>query len=242
MVNNFYVYEHTRPDTGAVFYVGKGSGNRSHKTSGRNRYWKRVVSKAGGFVVRIIADGIDEELAFLVERERINQLRLCGRMLVNFTDGGEGTSGLKHSDESKALMSMRQKGIQKPPMTDETKRKLSEAKKGRVYGRRTKEWCENISKALTGRKRTPEECANISKAKKGAILSDEVKAKMSVARLGEKNHMYGKAHTESAIKKMRSAILSRTDITCPHCGKTGSHANMHRWHLDNCKHRKDTND
>ena len=26
-------------------------------------------------------------------------------------------------------------------------------------------------------------------------------------------------------------------ITCPHCGKEGRPVNMHRWHLDNCKHK-----
>jgi len=45
----FYVYEHTRNDTGLVFYVGKGNGKRLNvgKNGGgsRNRYWKHIVPK-----------------------------------------------------------------------------------------------------------------------------------------------------------------------------------------------------
>jgi hypothetical protein len=47
----FYTYEHIRPDTGAIFYVGKGKGSRCTEKGKRNNYWKRIVRKAGGFEV-----------------------------------------------------------------------------------------------------------------------------------------------------------------------------------------------
>lgn len=99
----FYVYEHTRPDTGIVFYVGKGSGWRAGITQHRNPYWKNVVAKAGGFTVRKIVENVDEELAFLAEQERIDQLKRLGVKLTNLTGGGEGSSN--PSEETRRKMS-----------------------------------------------------------------------------------------------------------------------------------------
>lgn len=99
----FYVYEHIRPDTGMVFYVGKGSGWRAGITQHRNPYWKNVVAKAGGFNVRKIVENVDEELAFLSEQERIDQLKRLGVKLTNLTEGGEGSSN--PSEETRRKMS-----------------------------------------------------------------------------------------------------------------------------------------
>ena len=52
---------------------------------------------------------------------------------------------------------------------------------------------------------------------------------------GDKNPMWNKKHKPSTRAKIGSKAKRR--IECPHCGKTGNIANMHRWHLDNCKHK-----
>ena len=102
---NFYVYEHTRNDTGLVFYVGKGSGQRLNigKFGGgrRNPHWKHIVAKAGGFEAKKIVDALDNELANLAEMERIDQLRRLGYKLANITDGGDGTTGHKLTEDAK---------------------------------------------------------------------------------------------------------------------------------------------
>lgn len=43
----FYVYQHTRNDTGEVFYVGKGSGDRLKSNKRRNSHWTRIVAAHG---------------------------------------------------------------------------------------------------------------------------------------------------------------------------------------------------
>jgi hypothetical protein len=86
-----------------VFYVGKGSGWRSGITQHRNNYWKNVVAKAGGFTVRKIVENVDEELAFLAEQERIDQLKRLGVKLTNLTNGGEGS--FNPSEETRRKMS-----------------------------------------------------------------------------------------------------------------------------------------
>jgi Zn ribbon nucleic-acid-binding protein len=116
----FYVYEHLRPDTNTVFYVGKGSGWRSGTTQHRNTYWKNVVAKAGKFSVRKIVQNVDEELAFLAECERIDQLKRLGIKLTNLTDGGEGSSN--PSEETRRKMSECRKGEKNPRFNLDSRR------------------------------------------------------------------------------------------------------------------------
>lgn len=85
----FYVYEHIRHDTGAVFYVGKGKGERAWDEQKRNPYWRRVVSRHG-YDARIVVAGLDEELALLAEVELIDKQTRLGARLTNLTAGGEG--------------------------------------------------------------------------------------------------------------------------------------------------------
>ena len=155
--SDFYVYEHIKPPTKEVFYVGKGSGKRARARSNRNQYWHNVVNKHG-FEVKFIVENIDEELAFLVEEERIDQLRRLGIKLCNMTDGGEGSSGLVLSDEVKQMVSQRFKGKK---LTEEHKKKCSESLK---KIKKSKEWVEKISQKLRGRKRRPEENIGAARA------------------------------------------------------------------------------
>ncbi len=33
--------------------------------------------------------------------------------------------------------------------------------------------------------------------------------------------------------------VKQRPVTCPHCGKSGGHKTMPRWHFDNCKYKKE---
>lgn len=92
----FYVYEHIRNDTNAVFYVGKGKEYRANSKKDRNKYWHHVVNKANGFIINYVAKDLNEEMAYLVEQERIDQLKRLNIKLTNLTLGGEGASGGEH--------------------------------------------------------------------------------------------------------------------------------------------------
>ena len=92
----FYVYEHIRNDTNAIFYVGKGKANRAYTQRNRNKHWHSIVNKVG-FTVRFIVKDVDEELAYFAEEERIDQLKRLGIKLANINAGGAGVgSGNKH--------------------------------------------------------------------------------------------------------------------------------------------------
>jgi hypothetical protein len=94
---DFYVYEHIRPDTGQVFYVGKGRANRAEELStGRNKHHRHITKKMARLGLRVevvfIARDIPEESALLLEVMRIAMWRAARIPIVNLTLGGEGVA------------------------------------------------------------------------------------------------------------------------------------------------------
>lgn len=104
----FYVYAHKKP-CGEVFYIGKGKNRRAWSKYDRNSMWVNTANKYG-YTVEIIHDNLTEQEAFDKEVELIRKYgrRNIGTgILTNLTDGGEGVTGHVHSEEYKALMSVK---------------------------------------------------------------------------------------------------------------------------------------
>lgn len=160
MAAGFYVYEHRRLDTGAVFYVGKGSGKRLRVTQHRNPYWCSVARKAG-WTAHVVFLTEDEELSFLVEYEVIRSYRSRGFRLTNMTDGGEGMSGHTFTAESIAQRSEKQRGQKRP----------------------------SVSEKMRGRPKSPEHRRKLAETRMGKRHTDETRALMSRRRLGRKPQM-----------------------------------------------------
>lgn len=157
----YYVYLHRRADDGRVFYVGKGKGKRA-RSKKRNRKWHNIVNKHG-FTWEILFDGLTEREALDEEVSVIAELRYFGYSLANLTDGGEGTSGIFVSEETKA--------------------KLRAANLGKKL---TPETIAKVIASHIGKKRTPEQRARMGLWCKGVPLSDEHKEKLRKAKLGKK--------------------------------------------------------
>lgn len=99
----FYIYAHYRNDTGEVFYVGKGEGNRHKSKQGRNPYWENIV-RAHGYKAEILEYFETEDEAFQAEQSLIAELGrkdLGKGLLVNMSDGGEGASGAVRTPEQR---------------------------------------------------------------------------------------------------------------------------------------------
>lgn len=88
-MNIFYVYCHLRLDTASPFYVGKGKDDRVTSKKNRNTHWRHIAESIG-YSYAIVAENLNEELAFLCEVELIDQYRRLGYQLANYTDGGDG--------------------------------------------------------------------------------------------------------------------------------------------------------
>jgi hypothetical protein len=185
---NCYVYEHIRKDTNAVFYVGKGTGYRYTSKENRNNHWHNIVKKHG-FTVNFIAKNLDEELAHLCEIERIDQLKRIGIKLCNATNGGEGISGHKHSDQTKQKISQKLKG----------KNVGSTINVGRKH---TQQMKEKISKSLVGNKR-----------RLGISHTKETLEIIKFHSMGKNNPMFGKKQKDSTKSKISEKMNGRIRIT-----------------------------
>jgi hypothetical protein len=112
--------------------------------------------------------------------ERINKekewISFIGRnQLTNSTDGGEGTCGLKHSEETRKLISILKTGNENMlghHHTEETKKIISE---------------------------------KISEILKGRFPSEETKRKISESNKGKHQEWLGKKHKPESIEKMKKS-------------------------------------
>tara|TARA_R110000868_G_scaffold76573_4_gene220142 strand:- start:1886 stop:2503 length:618 start_codon:yes stop_codon:yes gene_type:complete len=200
----FYVYQ-LKTSEGEVIYIGKGSGNRMWKhlqiAKGKSLNRQRnpklynkissIVNSNGYVKPEILFESDIEVECFNKEIELISNIGLDN--LCNLTEGGEGTSGYKLSDETKVKMSKAKKGVKKTykrvgyvvsketkvkisesmmgheghwkgkKLSEDTKKKMSEAKRGRVF---TEEHRRKISEALKNRKLSETHKENIRNSNK----------------------------------------------------------------------------
>jgi hypothetical protein len=199
---SFYAYAHVRPgaDAAGVFYVGKGKKRRAYDFMRRNPHHQRTIDKYGAENIEVgIVHCSDEATAFDLEIGLIKCLRRMGVKLTNLTDGGEGVTGVRHSEESRLQMSKTRKGRSH---SENTKAKMSiirEGEKNSFYGKRhSEETKRKISEAKkanpnrywAGKTRSEEDRKKMSIAHKGRKhppVSDETKLKISIANKGRKN-------------------------------------------------------
>jgi hypothetical protein len=102
-MQKYYVYVHYRLDKEIPFYVGKGQGNRAYVTTGRNSWWTAIHNKTL-IDVDIVKYFDLEDDAFAYEIELIAELSK-NYTLCNLTSGGEGSSGYKHTNKTRAAIS-----------------------------------------------------------------------------------------------------------------------------------------
>lgn len=175
-----YVYTWTRPDTGEVFYVGLGRGNRDVTPKIHNTVFMRIVAKLKrdglNAVVERIADhlSVDEARALEIsEIARIGRKHLGTGPLANLNAGGEG--GADPSEETRQKISAAQRGGKH---SLEARARIRAANLGKV---RSAETCERIGAAKRGVVHDPKTRAKIGDALRGKPLSVETRARMCEA-------------------------------------------------------------
>lgn len=151
----FFVYLHRRATDNRIFYVGKGCRYRHKSKWNRSQHWHNIVNKHG-YIIEIAQSGLTEKEAFTLEIELIAKYKNLG--LCNRTIGGEGSSGVIVSEETKA--------------------------KHRAL-RWTPEWRMNMSQKAKERYKNPEFRA-ARKAEHEKIMNrPEVKEKLRVAAINQ---------------------------------------------------------
>lgn len=178
-MSDHYVYIHKRASDSTVFYIGKGCRRRAWATSGRNQVWKNIVAKHG-VVVYIAHSGLSENCAFTLERILVAANRIA--CIANLVDGGGGTCGMRHTEESRARIGAANKG---KIMTLKALTNLQACRTGRKIKEATR---LKMSAAKLGRKHdwhTEASRAAISSAHMGMRPSDASRAKMSASKIGK---------------------------------------------------------
>lgn len=175
---SYCVYKHTSP-SGKV-YIGKTKQKpeirwRKHGQGYQtNRYFWRAIQKYGwdNFEHKVLFEGLTKEESSIKEQELIKQYNSNNSMYgYNLSSGGDG-------------------GREGVPQSEEAKRKVSAANKGRLVGeknhlygvRKYKE--ENPFYGKHHSEETKEKISNLLKGKK---MSDDFKKKISKAMTGKNN-------------------------------------------------------
>lgn len=186
-----YVYRHIRLDKNEPFYIGIGSRiNRCYTEKTRNKLWHYIIDKTD-YKVDIIFDDITIDEAKEKEKELIAlySKKIDGTgILVNITDGGDGTFGYKHSEETRRKIAESNK---KENISENNRRKKSEYAKNRTI-----EHIHRLRLSQTGVKRSDDFRLKLSSINTGKNHSEETKKKMSISQTGRK-------HSSESIFKMK---------------------------------------
>jgi len=209
----FYVYAYLRSKdsatakAGTPYYIGKGKDYRL--TDPRHNGINLPKNKS---LIVVLEANLTETGAFALERRYIKwwgRKDLGTGILLNRTDGGEGSTGSIRTDEQKYKISKSLKGHF---VSDDTKKKISQSSIGKIISNETR---EKIKSSLVGR---------IS-PNKGNSLSNETKDKI-------RKFQTGRTKSESMKNKLRK---EKDIIECPYCLGKGGKPAMKRWHFENCK-------
>jgi len=163
--NLFYIYAYLREFDLTPYYIGKGKGNRAWN------YHENIKIPTDKRRIIIMESNLSEIGALALERRYI---RWYGRksnktgILRNISDGGEGTSGFVHSDETKEII--RQTNLGRKQTQEHIKKRQTAAVATRrkrenysnISDETKKEMSRKLSLALTG---VPKSEEHISKMK-----------------------------------------------------------------------------
>ncbi len=167
---HYYTYAYLREDR-TPYYIGKGKGSRIYRKT------RRIKPPKDKSRIIFLKQNLTEEEAF---KHEIYMIAVFGRIdlrtgiLHNMTNGGEGGSGRV--------------------LSEETRRKLSDANRGKNH--------PNYGKTTS-----LETKAKMSASKKN--MSDETRAKYSAANTGENHPFYGKTHSPETRAKYSAARKGR---------------------------------
>lgn len=215
-MNNYKVYKHIFPNNKIYVGITNISTERRWRKDGsgyKGQFVYRAILKYGWQNVKheILFKNLTKEQAEQKEIELIkfyksNQTEFG----YNLANGGNSLG--MHSEESKRKMSESRKGLlagEKNPMwrrqvSIETRQKISNALKGR---KQTKEFIERCNEKRRGKKRTLEQRQRMSNSAKGRIMSEEARKKMSLSKMGKK-------HTEEEKLKISLSNKGKHNVPC----------------------------
>lgn len=221
------LYTLNHPLTNEIRYIGVTSFSlkerlRCHLKDCKNEKSKSHKKK---WINSLLKDGLNPNINLLEEVDDykdalsreiylIAEYRRLGYRLVNNTDGGQGNLGWKPSKELIESIASKRRGKKLKPHTEEAKRRISLANKGRKM-------TEEQRSKMRGRVVSEESKKIISLKNTGRVLSEDARKKMSECRKKEWDNGLRKA-TRKGMKNSESHKEKMRGCNNPFFGKTHS--------------------
>jgi hypothetical protein len=174
----YYTYAYLRED-GSPYYIGKGSSRRKSVVH-KGRKGTSIIAVPDKDRILILKDNLTEEDAFKHEKYMIavfGRKDLGTGILRNCTEGGEGSSGHRKSEEWKKTQSEFLRN-NNPMHNADTVEKMRQSKIGSKQSQKTIDKRTNTIKKMGGVKLTEEQRKKISEGNKGKPKSEAHKASM----------------------------------------------------------------
>ena len=214
--NNIYtVYKHTSPSNKVYIGITYLKPERRWRRDGggykSSKCFYNAIQKYGwnNFKHEILFENLTKEEAEQKEIELIAYYDSANHDKgYNVSYGGNSIG--KHNEESKRKMSEARRGkylgenncFYGKHHSDETKYMLSQLAKDR--------YANKEDHPFYGRPHSEETKKKLSEINRGKHLSEETKRKLSVANTGEKNGMFGKTHSDKAKETL--SILKKKSV------------------------------
>src|SRR3990167_5212209 len=196
-----YVYKHwTLEEMPRCFYVGKGQDKRAWDVR-RSKKWRNISAKHGIRVeifqrFELHSEALTCEVSTIIHESTYHFDNPLG-IGCNFTRGGDGSVGMKHTDEAKRKVSESQLGRKK---SDSEREKLRLANTGKHHTHETRKRMSDDRKGSI----SPFKCRHHT-----AESNERNRVANQTACSGERNGMFGRKHTPESIEKMRLSALTR---------------------------------
>lgn len=240
-MNLYWIRHQEHTDIFSQGYVGVSKNVEKrwydHKTYTENAHLKNAITKYGwDNLVKEVVLIADDDYCLDIEAK----LRSTNQLGWNIVKGG----GMPPSSLGKKF----------GPMSEETKAKVSTAKKGH---RHTPEIEALVTQNLLIHGMPTRFTKGFTPWNKGGTMPAHVAEAISKANLGRKQSqeekdkraksLMGHVVTQETRDKIRLKNLGKkppmtgkhfAKIECPHCGKIGGLTAMPRWHFDNCKFKE----
>jgi hypothetical protein len=198
----YYLYAYGHPDTGEIFYIGKGSKRRfivhlnyviKNSLAGKNphlfRKIKQILSTNKLPLTHCFSYTDNEELAYINEQKIIARIGLAN--LCNLDYGGK--KNLIITNEQRIKMSNAREGI--PPWNKGIS--VGNGKNNSFYGRKHSK--ESIALMKKSQAKYKERKSQVSKNR---VVSDLTKKRMSESAKKRAPSFLGKHHTEETKRKI----------------------------------------
>lgn len=154
--------------------------------------WIKLLLDKGQIPKITETQQIHENESAFVEKKWIALLRSIGCPLTNLTDGGDGSSGYIPTEETRKKQSEALKGKNRKPKSEETKRKISESVKISMHKPEI-------------RKKVIEGLRGLTPWNKGIPRTEEEKEKIRKGHLGKPSPNKGNKYSPERCRQMSEA-------------------------------------